>query len=68
MPWRTYSCHVCSGYKNLEIGTEINDVQIDIVLCPACDGKGYLHVIDNPYTSIKENFWKRMGNDGGLVG
>lgn len=68
MPWRTYSCHFCSGRKHIEIGRNIDNQQEYIEICPSCNGKGYLHVVHRPYDSVgQDQYWKRMMGDGGLI-
>jgi DnaJ-class molecular chaperone len=67
MPWRTYTCYFCSGYKQIEVGTEINEKFVQVEPCPACEGKGFMHVTHNPYLPNSENFIRRMMGDGGLI-
>lgn len=64
--WRSYSCHFCSGLKNVEIGNEHTDELIEIIPCPCCNGEGYLKVGVHPYEE-SQFFWKRMGGNGGLL-
>lgn len=60
MSWKIYSCYICAGLKNIEIGRNIDNQQEKIESCPACYGKGYLGVINNPYEPLSGGFYKRM--------
>jgi hypothetical protein len=59
MPYRNYSCEVCSGLRQISIVNEHNEVKEPNKDCPCCEGKGYLTVEYHSH-SFNNNAWKRL--------
>lgn len=65
MPYRNYPCEICHGMRQISIINEYNEVKEPNIDCPACGGKGFLHV-EYHLHHFNEKSWKRlMGGDLG---
>jgi len=59
MPYKDYPCPVCQGAKLLDIGQEINEEKLATQECPACSGRGTIH-IEYYIENFNNKTWKRM--------
>lgn len=65
MPYRNYPCEICSGLRIISIISEHNEVKEPNQDCPACNGKGFLHV-EYHLHNFNQKTWNRlMGEDLG---
>lgn len=58
--WHQYACYICLGHKQIEIGNNLTNKRVKVILCPCCQGKGYLHVKEADWNPSSDKFWKRM--------